>query len=450
MCNEPIKSTSRTVILHTKPKGCSVQNHVFKQTHLPHLPFPLSLSHKNTLISYYIVHSYTTQKSSKPHFTFLKKANLSKHIMGFFFFSFFIVPLTLTLTVISTVNSCPPSDRAALLAFKAALTEPYLGIFNTWTGNDCCSSKWYGVNCDPTTNRVADINLRGESEDPIFVKSGRTGYMTGSISPEICKLDRLTNLIVADWKGISGEIPKCLTSLSSLRILDLIGNKLTGEIPADIGNLKRVTVLNVADNSISGQIPASIVGMSSLMHLDLRNNKISGEIPADFGKLGMLSRALLSRNQITGSIPTSISQMYRLADLDLSENRISGQIPEQLGKMPVLSTLNLDCNSVSGQIPAGLLSNTRMGILNLSRNGLDGKIPDVFGSNSYFMALDLSYNSLKGPIPGSLSSAKYIGHLDLSHNHLCGSIPAGSPFDHLEAVSFMNNDCLCGNPLKTC
>ena len=455
VCNEPIKSTHRTVISPPTQKGCFVQNHVFKLAHLQHLPFPLSLSlshaKTHTLISYYIVH---TQNILKLHFHILKKNQTKPNqtfqtLMGFFF-SFFIVPLTITLTVISTINSCPPSDRAALLAFKAALTESYLGIFSTWTGNDCCSSKWYGVNCDPTTNRVADINLRGESEDPIFEKSGRTGYMTGSISPEICKLDRLTNLIVADWKGISGEIPKCLTSLSSLRILDLIGNKLTGEIPADIGNLKRLTVLNIADNSISGEIPASIVGMSSLMHLDLRNNQISGEIPADFGKLGMLSRALLSRNQITGSIPTSISQMYRLADLDLSENQISGPIPEQLGKMPVLSTLNLDCNSVSGQIPAGVLSNTRMGILNLSRNSLQGNIPDVFGSNSYFMALDLSYNNLKGPIPGSLSSAKYIGHLDLSHNHLCGSIPSGSPFDHLEAASFMNNDCLCGNPLKAC
>ncbi|KAF7824521.1 DNA damage-repair/toleration protein DRT100-like [Senna tora] len=299
----------------------------------------------------------------------------------------------------ATVNSCPPSDRAALLAFKAALTGPYSGIFDSWTGTDCCVN-WYGVVCDPTTHRVADINLRGDSDDqPILQKAsgGRSGCLTGSISPEICRLDRLTNLVVSGWKGISGEIPSCITSLSSLRVLDLIGNQLSGEIPKDIGKMQQLTVLNLADNAISGEIPASIVYLAGLKHLDLSNNQISGEIPADFGKLRMLSRALLSR-----------------------------------------------------QIPPSLLSNPGMGILNLSRNGFEGTIPDVFGSKSYFMVLDLSHNNLNGPIPNSLSSTKFVGHLDLSNNHLCGSIPIGAPFDQFEAPSFSNNDCLCGNPLKTC
>ncbi|PON86272.1 LRR domain containing protein [Trema orientale] len=356
-----------------------------------------------------------------------------------------LISLTFT-ALISAVSSCTPSDRAALMAFKDALSEPYLGIFQSWTGTDCV--QWYGVSCDET-GRVVDINLRGESEDPILTKAGRCGYMTGSISPEICNLDRLTTFVLADWKGVSGEIPSCLTSLSSLRVLDLIGNQLSGKIPDDIGRLQRLTVLNLADNALTGEIPASIVSIGGLKHLDLTNNQLTGGIPSNFGKLGMLSRALLGRNQLTGTIPESISSMKRLADLDLSMNRISGPIPSSIGKMRVLATLNLDSNLISGQIPPTLLS-SGMGILNLSRNGLEGNIPDVFGGDSYFMALDLSYNNLKGPIPGSLASAKFIGHLDMSHNHLCGAIPVGSPFDHLEASSFANNDCLCGNPLRTC
>ncbi|XVF47425.1 hypothetical protein PTKIN_Ptkin03bG0108100 [Pterospermum kingtungense] len=129
--------------------------------------------------------------------------------------------LVFLFAVISTVNSCPPSDREAMLAFK--------------TGTDCCH-KWYGISCDPESNRVADINLR------------------------------------ADWKGINGEIPKCINTLPFLRILDLIGYKISGEIPADIGRLQHLTVLNVADNQISGRIPPLLTNLSSLMHLDLRNN----------------------------------------------------------------------------------------------------------------------------------------------------------------------------------
>ncbi|PWA84521.1 leucine-rich repeat protein [Artemisia annua] len=359
-----------------------------------------------------------------------------------------LIIASISLTTIVPVTACPPSDRAALLAFKAALHEPHLGIFKSWIGTNCCN-KWYGITCDPTTQRVADINLRGESEDPLLQKSNKTGYMTGSISPSICKLNKLSTIVIADWKGISGIIPPCITSLPFLRILDLIGNQISGEIPFDIGKLNRLTVLNFADNKLTGRIPRSLSNLSSLKHLDLRNNMISGTIPRNFGKLRMLSRALLSNNKIYGPIPESISYIYRLSDLDLSLNRFTGPIPGSIGKMSVLGTLNLDGNQLSGTIPSSLMT-SRISILNLSRNAIEGNIPDVFGPRSYFMVIDLSYNKLKGSIPKSISSASYIGHIDLSHNHLCGKIPVVTFFDHIEASSFMYNDCLCGKPLKAC
>ena len=85
VCNEPIKSTHRTVISPPTQKGCFVQNHVFKLDHLQHLPFPLSLSlshaKTHTLILYYIVH---TQNILKLHFHILKKkpnqTKPSKHL----------------------------------------------------------------------------------------------------------------------------------------------------------------------------------------------------------------------------------------------------------------------------------------------------------------------------------------------------------------------------------
>ncbi|KAK8559569.1 hypothetical protein V6N13_016311 [Hibiscus sabdariffa] len=361
-------------------------------------------------------------------------------------FSFATIALPLLLAIFSgAANACSPSEREALLTLSSSLKEPYLGIFDSWQqGTDCCSS-WYGISCDPTTHQVTDVSLRGESEDPILQKLGhsKSGYMTGWINPSICQLDKLNTLIIADWKGIAGEIPPCVAELPNLRVLDLIGNSLTGKIPEQIGNLQKLTVLNLADNKLTGEIPSSIVQLSSLKHLDLSNNLLAGEIPADFGNLKMLSRALLSRNQLTGTIPTSIGNMYRLADLDLAMNKLSGQIPAQLGKMKVLATLNLDNNMFSGAIPPAVMGNSGVGIFNFSRNSLEGNIPDVFGPKSYYMVLDLSFNNLKGPVPKSLSSAKYVGHLDLSHNHLCGEIPVGTPFDHLEASSFDGNDCLC-------
>ncbi|CAN0893083.1 DNA damage-repair/toleration protein DRT100 [Linum grandiflorum] len=91
---------------------------------------------------------------------------------------------------------------------------------------------YFGVSSDPSTNRVVEINLHGESEDPIFTESDRTsGYMTGTISHAICQLDQLTTIVIANWKGLNKQIPDCISSLSFLRILDLVGNNLTGTIP---------------------------------------------------------------------------------------------------------------------------------------------------------------------------------------------------------------------------
>ncbi|ONK66550.1 uncharacterized protein A4U43_C06F9360, partial [Asparagus officinalis] len=85
--------------------------------------------------------------------------------------------------------------------------------------------------CDPSTGRVADISLRGESPDPILARSG---LMTGSLSPALCRLDRLDSLILADWKQVSGPIPSCISSLSFLRHLDLVGNQISGQIPCTL------------------------------------------------------------------------------------------------------------------------------------------------------------------------------------------------------------------------
>ncbi|CAL5013394.1 unnamed protein product [Urochloa decumbens] len=369
-----------------------------------------------------------------------------------------LLPLAASLVLLALVplaaSACSASDRDALLSIRAALSESRLGVFSTWTGTDCCSG-WYGVACDPTDGRVAELTLRGEAEDAVMAPSGRpaSGVMSGYVSDAVCRLDRLSTLVLADWKQITGPIPSCVaTDLPYLRILELPGNLLTGVIPSAIGSLSRLAVLNLADNQLTGGIPSSITSLSSsLKHLDLANNQLTGRVPSDLGKLSMLSRALLGRNRLSGPIPASVSSMARLADLDLSDNQLTGGIPDGLGSNGrVLTSLYLGGNRLSGGIPASLLRSAGLGILNLSRNALEGPVPDVFTAQSYFMLLDLSRNRLTGGVPRSLASAAYVGHLDLSHNRLCGAIPAGPPFDHLDAQSFGGNSCLCGGPLGKC
>ncbi|KAE8673554.1 hypothetical protein F3Y22_tig00111779pilonHSYRG00076 [Hibiscus syriacus] len=257
-------------------------------------------------------------------------------------FSFAAVALPLLLSILSgAVFACPPSDREALLSSTAI-------------------------------RRFTDVSLRGESEDPILQKPGHSnsGYMTGSINPSVFQLDKLSTLIIADWKGITGQIPPCVAPLPNLRVLDLIGNSLSGKIPTHA---------------------ESCFTESKQTH---RNN------PSFHRRFG---------------------NMNRLADLDSSINKLRGQIPAQLGKMKVLATLNLHNNMFSGTIPAAVLGNSGYMVLDLSFNNPKGSVPKSLLSAKYVGHLDLSHNRLCGEIPVGTP----FDHLEASsfdgNEFLCGN-----------------------------
>lgn len=76
-------------------------------------------------------------------------------------------------------------------------------------------------------------------------------------------------------------------------------------------------------NKISGVIPAELGNLSELRMLTLEGNELSGEIPSELGWLGLLYNLSLSRNNLTGSIPQSIGN---LTDLQYSVCSFRGSV----------------------------------------------------------------------------------------------------------------------------
>ena len=62
-------------------------------------------------------------------------------------------------------------------------------------------------------------------------------------------------------------------------------------------------------------------------------------------------------------------------------------------------------------------------------------------------SIDLSQNHLSGEIPLSLSSLTFLSHFNLSYNNLSGKIPLGNQLLTFDALSYIGNPQLCGNPL---
>nr|GFB14972.1 leucine-rich repeat-containing protein [Tanacetum cinerariifolium] len=112
--------------------------------------------------------------------------------------------------------------------------------------------------------------------------------------------DVLQDLIV-NWKKSFQGLPA--GNLDMYSLLDLSGNRISGDIPPMIGNLKALKVLNISHNIISGHIPVSIGSLEVIESLDLSHNKISGSIPQSMVQLQELTTLDMSNNRLTGRIP---------------------------------------------------------------------------------------------------------------------------------------------------
>ncbi|KAL6141129.1 hypothetical protein ACLB2K_059420 [Fragaria x ananassa] len=290
----------------------------------------------------------------------------------------------------------------------------------------------------------------------------------------------LSNLDLSD-NLLSGELPSCWVKYQGLLYLNLGNNSFSGKIPSAVGYLKNLELLRLQDNKLSGDLP-SLENCTELRVVDLGANKLSGRIPAWIGQtLTKLLVLRLHSNEFYGSLPSSLCGLPVIHVLDLSQNNISGALPHCLNNITAytsmssqwedltilgfvqlvwkginiewgenlkhLRSIDISSNYLSGDIPETMTSMMRLISLNLSRNNLTGVFPSDFGKLKSLESLDLSRNQLSGNIPASFSCLNFLSVMDLSYNNLSGRIPLGTQLQGFNASSYMDNLGLCGPPL---
>ncbi|XP_058083177.1 receptor-like protein EIX2 [Magnolia sinica] len=166
-----------------------------------------------------------------------------------------------------------------------------------------------------------------------------------------------------------GFIPWQLSNLSLLQVLDLAVNNLSGKIPRSLCHLNAMTgelLFAVApmfspsvryeeniDLTMKGRELKYTKILDLVVSLDLSSNSLSGEIPKELTNLRRLVGLNLSGNHLTGRIPEEIGELRSLESLDMSRNQLSGAIPPSMSALTSLSHLNLSNNKLSGRIPSG-------------------------------------------------------------------------------------------------
>ena len=257
--------------------------------------------------------------------------------------------------------------------------------------------------------------------------------------------------------GLNGTFPEKIFQVPTLRILDLSNNKLlegsfpefpqngsletlvlfdtnfSGKLPNTIGNLKRLTRIQLRGCDFSGAIPKSMANLTQLVYLDLSNNKFSGGIPHLSLAQG-LNQIDLSHNNLTGPISSfHWDGLVNLVVLDLSNNALNGSVLMQLFSLGSLQKIQLNNNQFSGPLshfsvaPASVLNT-----LDLSNNNLEGPIPVSVFDLGRINILDLSSNKFNGTV--KLSSFQKLGNLttlSLSYNNLSINADVATPISPL-------------------
>ena len=256
-------------------------------------------------------------------------------------------------------SSCAPEDS---LGDREVLVQLYNALDGeNWRNNanwltERPIREWHGVTND-ASGRVTRLLLE-------------SNRLSGEIPMELGSLSNLKRLELGN-NQLTGEIPRELGNLSALETLRLGGSNspttwgfLTGEIPRELGNLSKLEALTLEFNRLTGEIPAELGNLTSLETLLLGYNRLSGEILAELGGLSKLEALNLEFNRLTGEIPAELGNLSNLTRLLLGNNQLSGEIPKELGNLSNLKSLSLEGNELSGCIPAALggVSNSRRGL----------------------------------------------------------------------------------------
>ncbi|XP_071690244.1 probably inactive leucine-rich repeat receptor-like protein kinase At3g28040 [Rutidosis leptorrhynchoides] len=271
--------------------------------------------------------------------------------------------------------------------------------------------------------------------------------LNGKVPTSIGGLGSLTYLSLSG-NSLSGNIPKELIYSSNLSVVKLRGNRFDGTIPEGLFELG-LTKIDLSRNQLSGSIPPGSSRLfETLESMDLSANRLTGDIPAEMGLFSKLRYLNLSWNNFETRMPLRLGYFQNLTVLDLRNGSFHGSIPGDICNSGSLEILQLDGNYLTGSIPEEIGKCSSLYLLSMSRNDLRGPIPRSMSLLKKLKILKLDSNELGGEIPQDLGELENLLVVNISYNRLQGRLPSKGIFPSLQQSCLEGNLGICSPFLK--
>ncbi|PIN06696.1 Serine/threonine protein kinase [Handroanthus impetiginosus] len=293
-----------------------------------------------------------------------------------------------------------------------------------WRFNgDLCEVEMVGVSPTPPSNSEGYVECNCNFENntichvtKIVLKSFN---LPGILPPNIARLRYLQDIDFA-YNLLTGTIPRKWAS-TQLNSISVLVNRLTGEIPTELGNMTNLTYLNLEANYFSGPIPPDIGKLTNLKSLILSSNQLTGQLPTSFSGLTNLNDFRINDNNLTGRIPDFMQNWRQVTRLEMEASGLEGPIPPNISLLNALTDLRISDLSGPTQGFPVLRSTTGLITLVLRNCNISGEIPTYVWSLRVLQMLDVSFNKVVGQIPNNI--ARNLKIVFLTGNMLSGNIP---------------------------
>ena len=129
-------------------------------------------------------------------------------------------------------------------------------------------------------------------------------------------------------------------------------------VPTEIGRLRKLQVFKMDWSRFMRHMPTEVGNLRNLQFWRLRGsyetNQVSGTIPTQFGNLRKLSEFMMENNTLSGTLPSEVGNMASLEKFTVQDNKISGSLPENIGDIEFLNWWDTFGNKLEGDLPSSI------------------------------------------------------------------------------------------------